>query len=610
MGSTSLNYLWKLPKELFQQIIIYAGLLKEPFEKVLHLEEEYPYYLDKSFWKLYCQNRFPHLRIFATPPKELSEKEERHFWKKLIHEVHKAPLNSIEKKPMKELYFAIIKNDFANVNRILNNQPVSIDDLNTFDIGAQTKDFIIPKLSLTSLAVFLRRKEILTMFYLKAKNEHKNQDFWYACAFGQIDTLEHSTGMNSCDNPVVNDKPPIWVACEQNHAAVVKLLLRKGANINKPASDDGSTPLYIASQNGHEPIVSLLLKKGADINKATSNHGTTPLFIASQNGHDRIVNLLLQKGADINKASIQAGATPLLIASQKGHAPVVNLLLNKGADVNKETIDDGTTPLYIACQNGHTPVVNLLLKKEVNVNKETTDEGTTPLYIACQNGHLNIVKQLLKNRADINKGRTSDGATPLFIASKKGHDKIVGLLLNKEVKVNLTCSNDNASPLYTACKNGHLNVVKLLLKKGADVNIKCTVDGATPLKIAKKFNHSKIVRLLEVLDGHLLTEENLIKLFRIYSKGCIFNLGLFKNKKHFDSIVRQAFNVLNSKEENLETFLTVLKTMAERNDVDLKAQKKDDLYTLIELYEIVSGTSFNKIPVNKIMKPDIVNYKC
>ena len=31
---------------------------------------------------------------------------------------------------------------------------------------------------------------------------------------------------------------------------------------------DGSTPLYIACQNGHETVVKLLLDGGSDVNKA------------------------------------------------------------------------------------------------------------------------------------------------------------------------------------------------------------------------------------------------------------------------------------------------------------------------------------------------------
>ena len=49
-------------------------------------------------------------------------------------------------------------------------------------------------------------------------------------------------------------------------------------------SDSSKTPLYIAAQEGHEAIVRLLAKEcGADVNKA-NHHGTTPLYIAAHNG--------------------------------------------------------------------------------------------------------------------------------------------------------------------------------------------------------------------------------------------------------------------------------------------------------------------------------------
>jgi ankyrin repeat protein len=49
--------------------------------------------------------------------------------------------------------------------------------------------------------------------------------------------------------------------------------------------------LYIASLKGHVDTVRLLLEKGASIDKA-DNDGATPLMIARMKDHSEIVHLL------------------------------------------------------------------------------------------------------------------------------------------------------------------------------------------------------------------------------------------------------------------------------------------------------------------------------
>ena len=71
-------------------------------------------------------------------------------------------------------------------------------------------------------------------------------------------------------------------------------------------TNDGTTALWIASQNGHKEIVKLLLEKGADINVKQTATGATALLLASQNGRTDVVKLLLEKGADVN-AKVNGG---------------------------------------------------------------------------------------------------------------------------------------------------------------------------------------------------------------------------------------------------------------------------------------------------------------
>ncbi len=149
---------------------------------------------------------------------------------------------------------------------------------------------------------------------------------------------------------------------------MVEFLLGKIELANKKNAIDKA--LVVAAGNGHEDIVKLLLKKGANVN-AKDEYDKTPLIRAAQNGHKDIVELLLEREELTNKEDVIAKA--LIYAAVGGHKDIVKLLLKKGADVNVEDIYD-RTPLICAAQNDHKEIVKLLLENGADVNVEDIDK--------------------------------------------------------------------------------------------------------------------------------------------------------------------------------------------------------------------------------------------
>ena len=85
--------------------------------------------------------------------------------------------------------------------------------------------------------------------------------------------------------------------------------------------------LYIAAENGHTDIVKLLLDSKAGVNARITGTGETPLYAAAQNGHTDTVKLLLDHKADVNACCNDDGATPLWAAVKFGHTEVEKVLL-------------------------------------------------------------------------------------------------------------------------------------------------------------------------------------------------------------------------------------------------------------------------------------------
>ncbi|MGJ7486996.1 ankyrin repeat domain-containing protein [Variovorax sp. LT2P21] len=90
-----------------------------------------------------------------------------------------------------------------------------------------------------------------------------------------------------------NDESPLMLAAIKGQMDLVKQLIARDADINKP----GWTALHYAASSGQVEIMKLLLEKYAFID-AQSPNGTTPLMMAAMYGSPDSVKLLLEEGAD------------------------------------------------------------------------------------------------------------------------------------------------------------------------------------------------------------------------------------------------------------------------------------------------------------------------
>jgi uncharacterized protein len=224
------------------------------------------------------------------------------------------------------------------------------------------------------------------------------------------------------------------------------MLLAAGANVNEVDKNDIS-PLFMAISNNHIAMARFLIEKGADIN-AKDWYGRTPLFAAVEirnvdlhyvtfqhmlTAEDRkealeFIRFLLDKGVDPNIRVKEVpplrrwmyllggslawvdftGQTPFLLASLSGDVTTMRLLLERGADP-KITTDGGTNALMAAA--GVNWVVN-----------QTYTEGEQTL--------LEAVKLCFELGMDVNATNTM-GLTAAMGAANRGSDAIIEFLASK-----------------------------------------------------------------------------------------------------------------------------------------------------------------------------------
>jgi ankyrin repeat protein len=108
------------------------------------------------------------------------------------------------------------------------------------------------------------------------------------------------------------DESPLMMAALKGHEELVKRLIERDADVNKP----GWAPLHYAATGGHVGIIELLLEHHAFID-AQSPNGTTPLMMAAQYGSPKAVQVLLEAGADVTMRN-QLGLSAVDFAQQGG----------------------------------------------------------------------------------------------------------------------------------------------------------------------------------------------------------------------------------------------------------------------------------------------------
>ena len=133
-------------------------------------------------------------------------------------------------------------------------------------------------------------------------------------------------------------------------------------------SPEGFTPLALAAHFGHLEVMRLLIDRGADVNRmATHRIGVTPLHAALFGRQVEAALLLIERGADVTLARggsgwKRAGWTALHYAAGMGFSTLVQPLLDRGADPSS-TDEEGKTPLDVAIDTNQSGIATMLVSR-------------------------------------------------------------------------------------------------------------------------------------------------------------------------------------------------------------------------------------------------------
>lgn len=165
--------------------------------------------------------------------------------------------------------------------------------------------------------------------FLFAQTDDQITEFTKAAKFDDVSEVKSLLSKGISPNTLDPKGDPIlFVAIRDKSYKVLDLLLAdKLVNVNLPNKSD-ETPLMIASIEGDLAVDRLLLAKGAEVNRP----GWAPLHYACATGKLEVAQYLVANGAMVNALS-PSYTTPLMMAVNSGNELLIKFLLDKGADL-------------------------------------------------------------------------------------------------------------------------------------------------------------------------------------------------------------------------------------------------------------------------------------
>jgi ankyrin repeat protein len=247
---------------------------------------------------------------------------------------------------------------------------------------------------------------------VNVKDSRGETPLMYSAAVGSLTSMRFLIDKGA-DVNVQNQFGSTALIWSVTDLAKVRLLLDHGANPNL-ASKRGRTPLLVAAMSDSSAaIVRLLLAKGADVN-AKDFLKTTAVRAAALGNDTETIRLLIDAGVDVNAVDLP-GISPLMMAAGwNGNVDAVKLLLAKGANVNAVSKPvmglpskngpskfGNLTALLMSTPFGPPELIQTLLDAGASVNAQDV-RGMTPLLLAVATDHQNpaVIKMLLDKGAD------------------------------------------------------------------------------------------------------------------------------------------------------------------------------------------------------------------
>ncbi|MCX6347907.1 MAG: ankyrin repeat domain-containing protein, partial [Candidatus Aureabacteria bacterium] len=327
---------------------------------------------------------------------------------------------------------------------------------------------------------------------------------WFlAAASGDAKTIQDyltsGTQVNARDT---FGRTALYVATAYEHADIVRLLLKSGADPNLPSEElprmyvvsggkhpPTQTTLEMASRSENEDIQAVLTGTGAKMVATPSYQkrmeGLPPICQSIEDQSTPTLLSLLKEGSFVRESSSHSDFSVPRFALSRGRVALYSILLEQGLGPSG-TLEEKNALLEAAvghCRSGDarrllnagasaasvpgSQLSNAISKRDKEFLRMMLDAGTKPaawlMYDAVRTGDLEIV-QLLENHGLTVQGEK--GRTPLAVAINHGNIGMVSYLLGRGADPN---PGQQASVTFVeeAVRGRRQDIADLLVRNGA-----------------------------------------------------------------------------------------------------------------------------------------------
>jgi ankyrin repeat protein/serine/threonine protein kinase len=393
---------------------------------------------------------------------------------------------------------------------------------NPLHIAAKTGNYSICAL----LLIWYRRAGIAETMLL-AETIDGLTPVHIAAIHGRLDALQIlARACNKSEALLTGPAEPtlLSLAACRGHSDICKYLIYRCREARcldtllNTSSEDGDTPIMAAVKNEHAAVVEILVKAGADL-LSTGLDGCTLLHCVAANGNCGICSLLLKEYVENGKAAEMLSTctsdelTPAGVAILNGNITVLRMFIDAGTYI-PQIFSSGWTYLHLVAQTSNEEMCQYLLSCYRNVG-----ELENMLAIVTVDGHSAAAISILRNKnlvfkilldAGTHAGSVGTGGrTLLHLAAGFGNKDACSVLISHfqannilQTVINLKDS-DGLSPVVVALKYGQLEVLKLLARSGAHMYPESS-SGLSLLHLAAAKGLCDICSFLVEFDEQLL----------------------------------------------------------------------------------------------------------